>query len=255
MLSKLIATNFKASFALRGAFLMQSGLMALNNLLFFVFWWVLFERFEEIRGWRIEDVAALYGLAAASYGIAAVLAGGFGDLARKIHEGELDPLLTRPRSVLVQAVAARSRPDGLGDIVSGLALVGLSGYLELSTAPLVLLCLGLGAVTFTASAVLIHSVAFWLGRVETLARQLSEFVIMFSVYPPTLFGPSLKVVMFTVLPAGFISHLPVELLRDFDVAGLGWLVGGVVAYVAVAHWVFHRGLAQYESGSRFSMHE
>jgi hypothetical protein len=37
----LLATNLKATLALRGAFVVQAVFMALNNLAFFVFWWVL----------------------------------------------------------------------------------------------------------------------------------------------------------------------------------------------------------------------
>jgi hypothetical protein len=125
----LFLTNLRASFALRVAFWMQAGFMALNNVLFFTIWWILFERFEEIRGYRIEDMAALYGIAAAGYGVAAVLAGGLHDLARRIDHGDLDAILTQPKSVLVQAVASRTRPDGWGDIVSGAALLILSGMM------------------------------------------------------------------------------------------------------------------------------
>ena len=89
----LLGINIKASFALRGAFWMQAGFMAANNLLYFTFWWIFFDRFEEIRGWRLNDVAALFGIAAAAYGIAVVFAGGVRDLARQIIDGEIEAQL------------------------------------------------------------------------------------------------------------------------------------------------------------------
>ena len=46
-LRALVATNLKASFALRGAFWMQVFFMLFNNLIFFVMWWIFFDRFEE----------------------------------------------------------------------------------------------------------------------------------------------------------------------------------------------------------------
>ena len=54
----LLATNLKATLALRGAFVMQVVFMALNNLTFFVFWWALMRRVPTIRGWQLGDVAA-----------------------------------------------------------------------------------------------------------------------------------------------------------------------------------------------------
>lgn len=251
----LFTTNLKAALALRGAFWLQAGLMLVNNLLFFVFWWVLFERFEEIRGWRIGDVAVLYGVTAAGYGLAAVFAGGVQDLARRIEGGELDPMLTLPRSVLVQAAGARTRPDGWGDIVTGIVLVAMSGHLHgigWVTAPLAMLCAG---VVFAAAGIVLHSAAFWLASIEGLARQVYELIITFAVYPPTLFGWQLKLLLFTVLPAGFVGHLPAELVRSFDPGTLALLAGGTIAWAMLAWWVFERGLRCYASGSRFGVRD
>jgi ABC-2 type transport system permease protein len=251
----LLFTNLKAALALRSAFLLQAGLMLVNNLLFFVFWWVLFERFEEIRGWRIGDVAVLFGVSAAGYGLAAVLAGGVHDLARRIEAGDLDPMLTLPRSVLVQAAAARTRPDGWGDVVTGVILMAMSGHLHgiaWVTAPLAMILAG---VMFVAVGVVLHSAAFWLGRVDGLARQAMELVITFSIYPPPLFGWQLKLLLFTVLPAGFVGHLPAELVRGFDLGTLSLLALGTVAWAGLAWWVFQRGLRCYASGSRFGVRD
>jgi ABC-2 type transport system permease protein len=251
----LLGINLKAAFALRGAFLLQAGLMLVNNLLFFVFWWVLFERFEEIRGWRIGDVAVLYGVAATGYGLAAVLAGGVHDLARRIEGGELDPMLTLPRSVLVQAVAARTRADGFGDVATGIILVAMSGHLHglaWVTAPLAMVCAG---VVFAAAGVVLHSGAFWLGRIEGLASQIYDLMLTFAVYPPTLFGWQLKLLLLTVLPAGFVGHLPAELVRSFELGTLAAVVVGTIAWAGLAWWLFERGLRRYTSGSRFGVRD
>lgn len=250
---RLLAINLGAALALRTAFVMQVVFMLLNNLLLFVFWWVLFERFEQIRGWRLIDMATLFGISAAGYGVAVIFAGGVPDMARRIDEGELDPMLTVPRSVLVQLVAARTRPDGIGDILSGLVLVGLAGYLDWPHLPLVLLAILASALVFTASGVLMHSMAFWLGKVEALAQQATAFMVTFSTYPPVLFGWKLKVLLFTVLPAGFVSYLPAQLVREFDGGTLALLLAGSAAYGVLAWWVFQRGLRRYASGSRFGV--
>jgi ABC-2 type transport system permease protein len=249
----LLQTNLRASFALRAAFWMQAGFMALNNVLFFTIWWILFDRFEEIRGWRVEDMAALYGIAAFGYGVAAVLAGGLPDLARKIDDGDLDSILTQPKSVLVQAISSRTRPDGWGDLVSGTVLIALSGMLGSSTWPFAVLAVALASTMFVASGVMLHSAAFYVGRVGSLARQLQDFLLTFAVYPPTLFGGPLKVFLFTVLPAGLISYLPVEILRSADPTTIATAIAGTVGYATVAWWVFHRGLRRYCSGNRFGM--
>jgi viologen exporter family transport system permease protein len=119
----LLATNLKASVMLRGAFVMQVVFMALNNVTFFVFWWVLMRRVPELRGWRLGDVELLYGIVATAVGLAVAVAGGVAHLGRFIDEGQLDTLLTQPKPVLVQALGMRSSASGVGDVLSGLAFI------------------------------------------------------------------------------------------------------------------------------------
>ena len=75
----LLAANWKACLALRAAFLWQAGAMALNNLLFFAMWWIFFERVQEVRGWRVADMCALYGVVACGFGTTVIAAGGVRD--------------------------------------------------------------------------------------------------------------------------------------------------------------------------------
>lgn len=248
---QLLATSLRASLALRGAFLMQAAFMAINNVLFFAFWWLLFARFDEIHGWRIGDVAALFGVSAAGYGVVMVLAGGLPELARRIEGGELDAILTLPRDDLFMSIAGQTRAAGWGDIASGIALVAMSGLATVWTWPLALLAIAIAATVFAASGVLTHSSAFWLGRTEGVARQLTDLLITFSVYPPPLFGSALRIVLFTLLPAGFISWLPVQMLRDPSLFGVLGSIAAAAAYATIAVSTFRRGLRHYESGNRF----
>src|SRR5262245_5902193 len=107
----LVATSLKAALALRGAFFVQVAFMVLNNVKFFVFLWVLMGHVSSIRGWRLGDVAVLFGTVAAAFGLAVALAGGVRNLGRLIEEGDLDTLLTQPKSVLGYAVGMRSQPS------------------------------------------------------------------------------------------------------------------------------------------------
>ena len=227
--------------------------MVANNVLYFAFWWIFFERFEEVRGWRIEDVAALFGVVAFGFGAAVVFAGGVRDLSRTIVDGDLDSYLTQPKSPLLHAIASRTYASGWGDMGSGIVLLSFSGLVDWATLPLVVVAVSCSAVVFVASGVILHSLAFWLGRIEALARQLWEFLLTFSIYPRSLFGGALKLVLFSVIPAGFIGYLPVELVRNFEWTGLLAAVGGAAFYAVLAVRVFDAGLRRYESGNRFGV--
>src|SRR5262245_22429355 len=209
----LVATNFKAALALRSAFVVQVVFMALNNFTFFVFWWALMGRVTTIRGWGLGDIQLLFGIVAAAFGLTVTLAGGVRHLGRFIEDGNLDTLLTQPKSVLVHALGLRSQPSGLGDLVSGLIFIAWSGQVSWRTMPLVLVVVVASALIFVACGIVFFSLAFWLGRVETVARQLWELLVTFSLYPEPLFGGALRFVLFTVLPAGFVGYLPVRIMH------------------------------------------
>jgi ABC-2 type transport system permease protein len=248
----LIATNVKATLALRGAFAVQVAFMALNNLTFFVFWWALMRRVPVLRGWRLGDVELLFGMVAAAFGLTVTFAGGVRYLGRFIDEGDLDTLLTQPKSVLVHVLGLRSQPSGFGDLLSGMLFIAWSGQLSWHTLPTVAAAVASSTLVLIASGIMFFSLAFWLGKVETVARQLWELLITFSLYPEPLFGGMLRLVLFTVLPAGFVGYLPVRVVHAPSLAGVALLVMGAGAYLAVAVLVFDRGLGRYASGSRFS---
>ena len=248
----LVGTNLKASVALRGAFLLQAFFMMLNNIIFFSVWWIFFHNFEEIRGWTLPDLTALFGIAAGAYGLAMVFGGGTRNLSNLIAEGHLDAFMTQPKNLLVHTVGSHSMAAGWGDILTFAVLVSLSGYLTWGNVPILVVILICSTAMFIATSIIFHSLAFWLGPVDTLARQLIEFVVMFSVYPQTMFSGVMKVVLFTLIPAGFIGYLPVELLRQFHWPYLVAIMGGAVLYTYLATALFHLGLKRYESGNHFS---
>jgi ABC-2 type transport system permease protein len=248
----LVSTSVRAAMAERGAFLMRAALMAVNNGIFFTFWIVLLSRVPQIRGYTLGDVAVLYGVVAVAHGLAVFVAGGIQYLARVIHDGELDALLAQPKPTLLYAVGLRSQPSGLGDIVSGFLFIALSGRIGVAGIPVVLFAGVAGAVVLVATAVVLHSAAFWLGPTETASRQLYEGTLMFSLYPDTLFGGPMRFVLFTVLPAGFVGYLPAQLIRSPSLPTAVLLTLGVTAYASLAVWVFERGLRSYCGGSRFA---
>ena len=251
--SELVSRQLEASFALRGAFWLSVVLMFVNDLIFFSTWWILMARFGHVGGWRLDDMMCLYGITAAGYGLCVVVAGGISDLSRRIDEGDLDAFLTQPKSVLVQALASRTQPAGWGDISVGVGLFALSGKVQLETVPALLIGVLCAFTTFVACGIVAHSLAFWFGRTQTISRALWEFTLMFSMYPPALFGSGLRLVLFTLLPAGLVSYLPVELLLHPSWGALGAALGGSLAYAAFAVWLFEQGLRRYASGNRFTV--
>jgi ABC-2 type transport system permease protein len=246
-------TNLKSALALRASFCLSLLFMALNNATFFVFWWLLFSRVGSLRGWRVAEVELLFGISATGFGLMQVFAGGVTRLSRMIDDGALDPLLAQPKPTLLYALCSRCEASGFGDVLSGLAFLAHSGYLTVHSAPRVLLCLVASALTFTSTGIVLHSLAFWLRRTHVLARWLMDLTITFSLYPEPLFTGLLKLLLFTLLPAGFVSFLPAEVIREGSLPAELLLLLGAALYWRLAERVFELGLRRYSSGSRFGV--
>ena len=246
----LLGTNLRATFALRGAFWLQAGFMLVNDFIFFTTWWIFFRRWNEIGGWRLREMAILYGVVAGAYGVTIVLWGGVRELSRVIAEGGLDPFLTQPKDPLLHVMGSRSSASGWGDVLAAVFLLGVAGCLAPAMLPVALFAVACSAVVVAATGVLIHSAAFWADDLDTLPRQVNEFVLIFSSYPQTVYGPWLRLVLFTAIPAGFIGYLPVEVLREFSCREAAYLGGGAALYATAAIFVFRAGLRRYASGNR-----
>ena len=63
---------------------------------------VLFDRFGNLQGWTLHEVAFLYGMVNIAFSIADAAARGFDLFGSMVKSGDFDRLLTRPRSTALQ---------------------------------------------------------------------------------------------------------------------------------------------------------
>jgi len=248
-LTALWKANLLKHMEYRVAFISQVLGMILNNGVYFLFWVIFFDRFEEVRGWALPDMLLLFGIVATGFGIGTFLFGNVLTLSEVISEGRLDYYLSLPRPVLLHTLASRSAASGMGDFTYGLFSYAVSGYLTPDGFGRFLLGALAATCVFLGILILAQSAAFWLGNANMLARQMTNAIITFSIYPITLFDGTAKLLLFTVLPAAFIGAIPAEFVRAFTWTDLALLVGAAITFLGLGILVFQRGLARYESGS------
>jgi ABC-2 type transport system permease protein len=246
----LLLTNIRAGFARRGEAWISVALMFANNVTFFIIWMIYFARFRELDGWRQEDVALLYGMAAWAFGLSVALTGGFREMARAITDGGLDVHLGRPRHPLPSLLLSRSIPSGFGDLASAPVMWLVFGGRDIAELPLLILLASAGSVVMLATFVIGQCVVFWWPRAVRLGEELVNVVLMISVYPQHVFGAGIRIVLFTLLPVAFISQVPVEAVREADPTKVAMVILAACIYAALAVFIFERGLRHYASGNR-----
>ncbi len=241
-------TAIRTSLMDRTNFILQSAGMVVNDIFFLLLWYMFFAGFRRVGGWGLHDVALLLGLTMCVVAISGIVFGGYRDMAATILRGEIDALLTQPKFVLARLLARESIATAWGDLVMGLWLLFTFASLSWADAPLVLLGIVCGTTVYVASGVVYASLAFWFAGARSFARDLTDFMLLFSSYPGSIYTGATKVIAYTLLPAGFIVLTPVSFLRAPSLQGLAILVASALGYAALAVIVFQFGMRRYRRG-------
>jgi ABC-2 type transport system permease protein len=243
-----IAAAIRTSMMDRTNFILMSAGMMVNDVFFLALWYMFFAGFRRLGSWGLPDVALLLGLIMTIVGIAGVFFGGFRDMAATILRGEIDALLTQPKTVLPRLLARESIANAWGDIVMGIWMLFTFANLSWSDLPLVLLCLLGGTTVYVSSAVAYASLAFWFTGARSFARDLTDFMLLFSSYPGNVYSGATKFVAYSLLPAGFVVLVPVTFLRSPSPQYFGYLVASALGYAAIAAISFQLGMRRYRQG-------
>ena len=111
-----------------------------------------------------------------------------------------------------------------------------------------MLAVALGLAVYVSAAVTFASLAFWIAGARSFARDLTDFLLLFSTFPGSIYSGATRLIAFTVLPAGFVVLAPVEFVREPTPAHLAVAVASAIGYAGLAALVFGIGLRRYQRG-------
>jgi ABC-2 type transport system permease protein len=227
--------------------------MFINDVLWVAFWVLYFTRFPVLKGWTLEDVLVLWASLTVSYGLVHGLFANCGRIPAMVVQGQLDYYLALPKDPLLHLLISRMRPTSLGDALFGPLLLIFMVKLTWMKVLIFLVSMLLCAMIWLGLELLTGSLAFFMGNSEVFSDQMMNTVIHFASYPAPIFDNVVKIILFTALPAGFISTLPVELMRAFHWPAFLMLLGGACGFLAAGVLLFRAGLKRYESGNLMMM--
>lgn len=219
---------------------------------------LMFSQVDALGGWRLPEIAFLYGLSVTAFGIADLVLGSMDVLGSRIRDGSFDTLLVRPAPVLAQIGADHFAVRRLGRITQGavvlvwaLASVDVDwSAAKVLLVPLMVLC---GAVIFCA--VFVAGAAF-----QIFAQDAAEVQNAFTYggttllqYPPTVFGKDFVRGVTFMFPLAFVNWVPAcyVLGRPYPLDLPEWaafappLVAAVCCGLAGLAW--RAGLGSYRS--------
>jgi ABC-2 type transport system permease protein len=191
----------------------------------------------------------IWAVTSSAFGVSHVLFANANQLTRLIVTGELDTFLLQPCNLLVNVCCARTSLSAYGDLLYGIVLLALTQGGDAHAWLFFGLAVPVGALLFAATSLTAHTLTFYFGDASLAGSMSLEFVINFCIYPEGIYPGVIRGVMYSLIPASFIAHVPLRLARGFTVGWLLLWLLAAVAYCAFAVWFFFRGLRRYESGN------
>ena len=237
------------SWANRASFLLQTAFMIINDGTWLVFWALFFGRVGHISGWTLSDAMVLFAIL---YTVGGVALGWVANSRRIGHlaaDGAFDEVLVLPVSPLAFVLSRRVDAANMGDFVAGFVVFALWGHPTLERACLFLLGVVAGSAVLASFLILCGCLVFFIGGRGEVGDLGFNAIIIFASYPVDLFSGGIKILLFTAVPAAFVTGLPANLVRHFDLGTAVLLLAVAVGASLLARFVFALGLRRYSSGS------
>lgn len=247
-LARTWAGAWAEAWANRRGFWFQIAVMVVNDIVWIVFWYLFFDRVGEIRGWGVDELIVLFAILTTSAGFVLGLLANVRRIGELAATGGLDATLALPTPTLPHLLVRRIQTANVGDLFFGVVLFAVLGDPTPARAAVFLFGVVCASAVMIGFLVMVGSLGFFVGRNE--GGELGfHALLLFSSYPVDVFGGSVKVFLYTVVPAGFVTSVPTELVADPS-----WSMAAAVAAVAatvltLGWWTFRSGLRRYTSGA------
>lgn len=226
----------------------QMLVMIVNDGVWIIFWALFFHRVGELGGWDLDGIILLQSVLTAAGGITLGLVANARRIGTLALDGGLDPVLALPVPTLGHVLLRRIEPTNLGDLVFGITLFAIAGHPTPSRVALFVVVTLASATLLTSFLVLTGSLAFFAGRGESGELGFHAMLLL-GAYPVDIFAGTAKLIMYTVVPAAFVSTVPARIIAEFDGGQAAALLGVAAGMALLAGAVFRAGLRRYTSGS------
>ena len=222
--------------------------MILNNACFIIQWVIIYSLKNNVGGYSFKQILLLWGIAAGTFGVAHFFFKEAFDLSDTINTGKLDAYLIQPKNVLISSITSSVEVSCIGDMIYGWIMLFLYGF-SIKNALLFLFFSITGGLVIASLAVIFGSLSFWFGRVEIVANTINSLMTTFATYPEGIFKGFVKVLFYTLLPIGFVNYIPINLLKEFSLLQFGIVVFITILFIALAFFLFYKGLKRYSSSN------
>jgi len=238
----------------RASFVMLSLSQFLVTFLEFGAIVILFDRFRQLRGWTLAEVALFYGIVNAAFAVAEGAARGFDSFDQMVKAGDFDRILLRPRASAFQISATNVALHRVGRLAQGLAILGWAiAKLDLGLASVLLAVLAIagGACLFSGLFVLHATLAFWSTESLEIINTVTYGGTETAQYPISIYRGWFRRFFTFVVPLACVTYYPALVMLGKAPPSEAWayaLAPGVgVVFLALSLVAWQQGVRHYRS--------
>jgi len=176
------------------------------------------------------------------------------EMGRNVRSGDFDFVLAQPGNPLFMASTRKLDPDSLVNSAVSLGIVIYAAHrlglhpsvLDLALYAALIVC---GVAIHYSVLVLTVALVFWLKHAQGLEG--SYFTLAdFGRLPSQAFRGASRILFVWIVPLVVVSNAPARtILHGFQPAWTAWAAAMAAGWLALAIFVFHRGLRRYSSAS------
>jgi ABC-2 type transport system permease protein len=216
---------------------------------------LVFSHTPDLNGWTRPELLAVMGVHILMGGlINAIIQPNMQRLLGDIQEGTFDYALTKPADAQVLASIREFRVWQIVDVAMGLIVVAVAAFqlqraISLWQAAAFLFVLLLGWAMLYSVWLMVTATAFWIIRVEQIVN-LFEGIYATGRWPVSVYPDWLRSSLTFIVPVAFAVTVPAEAITGR--LTLPTLLGALalaVVMLALARWVWRRGLRAYSGAS------
>jgi ABC-2 type transport system permease protein len=137
-------------------------------------------------------------------------------------------------------------------LLFGPILFALAGAPTLERTAIYVLGSLCGAAVLVGFLIAMGSLTLFFGGRGEQADLGFQVILILASYPLDVFGGVTKLLLYTAIPAAFVTGLPTDLVDDFEPATALALLAAAALFVVLGAATFRLGLRRYTSGAMWT---
>jgi ABC-2 type transport system permease protein len=244
--------NIRNAHALAKSFWIGVISMVINNITFFVIWYLFMKTTGPINGWTNTDVFAMLGVSMLIFGIVNSFFRGIVDIPQFVVKGSFDSVLLSPVNTFLKVSGASFSVTAIGDLLMGLCITmyyAVTSNLNIYAIILFFIGIILGTITFLCVRLLCSLVVFFMYDGEAVSNQLFELFLRPGLYPGAIFPTKLRIFFMTAVPALLTSAVPIDIVKQQSTLLVLTSLVITSVWLFITYTVFRLAIRRYESGN------